>query len=210
MVQAQYGWTDAEASCAHDYTLPAVLELIQNQSAVLNRPLRVLDLGCGNGAGSASIAAAGHEVTAVDVSADGIEIARRTWPSVRFVVASVYDDELADVISQQDFDCVISLDVVEHLFFPSKLIKRAYSLLAADGLLVISTPYHGYWKNLALSITGGWDRHFSVHQDGGHIKFFSRDSLTDMVRQAGFRDVSVEGKGRLAWLWKTMILVAKK
>lgn len=209
-METQYGWTDDEASCAHDYTLPAVQLEIENESAALGRPLKILDLGCGNGAASATIAAAGHKVTAVDVSSDGIEIARRTWPSVRFEVASIYDDALEHVLSQNIFDCVVSLDVVEHLFFPSKLIKRAYSMLSADGLLILSTPYHGYWKNLALSISGRWDNHFSVHQDGGHIKFFSPQSIMRMVREAGFREVRVEGKGRLPWLWKTMVLVAKK
>lgn len=209
-IQAQYGWSDTEASCAHDYTLPSVLAVIEKASVSLCRPLKVLDLGCGNGAASASIAAAGHEVTAVDVSADGIEIAKRAWPKVRFEVASIYDDTLSDVLSQAEFDCVVSLDVVEHLFFPSKLIRRAYSLLTDGGILVLSTPYHGYWKNLALSLTGAWDKHFSVHQDGGHIKFFSRDSLTSMVRECGFREISVRGRGRVPGLWKTMILVANK
>lgn len=209
-IQAQYGWSDTDASCAHDYTLPSVLAVIEKTSVSLGRRLKVLDLGCGNGAASASIAAAGHHVTAVDVSADGIEIAKRAWPKVRFEVASIYDEALVEVLDESGFDCVVSLDVVEHLFFPSKLIMLAHSLLTDRGMLVLSTPYHGYWKNLALSLTGAWDKHFSVHQDGGHIKFFSPDSLTSMVRGCGFREISVKGRGRLPGLWKTMILVARK
>jgi 2-polyprenyl-6-hydroxyphenyl methylase/3-demethylubiquinone-9 3-methyltransferase len=36
----------------------------------------------------------------------------------------------------------------------------------------VTTPYHGYVKNLALAVTGQLDRHWQPWRDGGHIKFF--------------------------------------
>ena len=76
--------------------------------------------------------------------------------------------------------------------------------------MVISTPYHGYWKNLAISILNGWDRHFEVEREGGHIKFFSKRTLTRMAQAAGFRALRFYGAGRLPWLWKSVILFAVK
>jgi 2-polyprenyl-6-hydroxyphenyl methylase/3-demethylubiquinone-9 3-methyltransferase len=37
---------------------------------------------------------------------------------------------------------------------------------------VISTPFHGYWKNIALAVSGKFDDHFTALWNGGHIKFF--------------------------------------
>ena len=43
---------------------------------------------------------------------------------------------------------------------------------------MLSTPYHGYLKNLALAVSGRMDRHFTALHVGGHIKFFSIETLT--------------------------------
>ena len=57
------------------------------------------------------------------------------------------------------------------------------------GEMIISTPYHGYLKNLALAITGKFDRHFTVLWDGGHIKFWSVKTLTKLLNEFGFEVV---------------------
>jgi hypothetical protein len=75
---------------------------------------------------------------------------------------------------------------------------------------LIGTPYHGYLKNLALAVTGRMDAHFSVLHDGGHIKFFSVKSLSQLMRAHAFDDLSFTFYGRAPWLWKNMICHARK
>jgi len=147
-----YEYHNSEASCAHEYLLPTVFREI----SVLGRgkSLKILDLGCGNGYVAAQAAARGHTVSAVDVSSDGIAIARASFPDVSYCVASIYDDDLLKKIGGP-VDCVISLEVIEHLFFPGKLFEQSHRLLTNEGSLIVSTPYHGYFKNLALSVTNG-------------------------------------------------------
>lgn len=173
------------------------------------KSIKVLDLGCGNGYVASRIAGQGHSVTGVDVSYDGIEIARNSFPGVSYYLSSVYDDDLPQKIGRQ-FDCVVSLEVVEHLFYPKKLFEQSQRLLITGGALIVSTPYHGYLKNLAVSLTNGWDRHFSVDWDGGHIKFFSRQTLAQMASNAGFVNIRFFTVGRFPGLWKSMIMVAQK
>jgi 2-polyprenyl-6-hydroxyphenyl methylase/3-demethylubiquinone-9 3-methyltransferase len=83
-------------------------------------------------------------------------------------------------------------------------------VLKPGGLLIISTPYHGYLKNLALSIFGKWDDHHTALWDGGHIKFWSRSTLTQLLEAGGFDVIDFRGVGRLPWLWKSMVLIARK
>ena len=74
---------------------------------------------------------------------------------------------------------------------------------------MLTTPYHGYLKNLALSVFGKWDAHFTSEWEGGHIKFWSRATLTNLLGNAGFEVFEFSGVGRVPYLWKSMILVSR-
>ncbi len=165
----------------------------------------ICDLGCGNGHITGRLAALGYQVTGVDASASGIQIAQRTYPGVEFVHALIDSD-----LSLGQFDLVISSDVIEHLYRPSDLLEAAVSQLKPSGQILLGTPYHGYLKNLALAATGKMDAHFSALHDGGHIKFFSVNTLSQLMRAHGFDDLHFTFYGRAPWLWKNMICHARK
>jgi 2-polyprenyl-3-methyl-5-hydroxy-6-metoxy-1,4-benzoquinol methylase len=207
MEHRAFGWKDAQSTCAHSYLLTPVLKEIQKHSN--GKPATILDIGCGNGFVAAELAQMGHSVIAIDVSNDGIEIARSNFANVRFHVCSIYDEQLPSIVNEL-VDCVISLEVVEHLFYPKKLFEHSYRTLKSGGILILSTPYHGYLKNLALSLIDGWDKHFAADWDGGHIKFFSNKALARMAVGAGFRYPQFLGAGRFLWLWKSTIMIVQK
>lgn len=170
---------------------------------------RVCDLGCGNGHLAGRLAALGYEVVGVDASASGIELARSRHADATFIHAQV-DAGLAARAGIGDFDLVISSDVIEHLYRPSDLLEAASGLLRPRGHILVGTPYHGYLKNLALSLSGQMDSHFTALWDGGHIKFFSVKTLTELVRRHGFADPRFTFYGRAPYLWKNMICRARK
>jgi 2-polyprenyl-6-hydroxyphenyl methylase/3-demethylubiquinone-9 3-methyltransferase len=90
--------------------------------------------------------------------------------------------------------------------------SRAQPVRASEpgALAIVSTPYHGYWKNLALSLVpGAWDRHHDPLWDHGHIKFWSRRTLRALLIRAGFNAVRFERLGRIPTLAKSMIAVAR-
>ncbi|HEY0761301.1 MAG TPA: class I SAM-dependent methyltransferase [Pyrinomonadaceae bacterium] len=165
----------------------------------------ICDLGCGNGHISGRLAKLGFEVKGVDASPSGIAIARRAYPNAEFVEALI-DREL----NVGQFDLVVSSDVIEHMYRPSDLLEAARAQLKPGGQFLLGTPYHGYLKNLVLAATGKMDSHFSVLHDGGHIKFFSVKTLSSLLRQHGFEDLSFTFYGRAPWLWKNMICHARK
>lgn len=202
-----YGWHSTEATPAHDYLWPAIERLLPPKEHNV-RP-RVLDLGCGNGYIASRLYALDMLVTGVDASSDGITLAKRAYPGIRFETASVYDD-LTDLLGQGEFDLVISSEVIEHLFFPRKLLQNAFALLRPGGNAILTTVYHGYLKNLALSVLNKWDDHHTVHWDGGHVKFFSKRTLRSMLEEAGFSRVRFANAGRAPWLWKSMVCRAER
>jgi 2-polyprenyl-6-hydroxyphenyl methylase/3-demethylubiquinone-9 3-methyltransferase len=104
----------------------------------------------------------------------------------------------------------LSLEVVEHLYSPRKWASTMFDLLEKNGTAIISTPYHGYLKNLTMAVTGKMDAHFTALWDHGHIKFWSQKTLKTLLLEAGFVNLSFHRVGRIAPLAKSMIVIAKK
>ena len=169
----------------------------------------ICDLGCGNGYLANQLGSHGYDVVGIDASTSGIEQANRNAPNVRFI-RSLIDKDVRESNDLEPFDLVVSSDVVEHLYRPSDLFEAAAMLLKTNGRLVITTPYHGYLKNLALAISGRMDGHFSALHDGGHIKFFSVATLSALMSSHAFVDLTFSYYGRAPWLWKNMICHARK
>ena len=204
-VVQDYGWSSTEGPHTCDFLAPEILQILKNLPV-----RRVMDLGCGNGALCASLSASSYEVVGVEYDAKGVELSKKTYPCIPFYCFGVQDDPQQLLRQEKPFDAVISTEVIEHLYSPHLLPGFAAAVLPADGYLIISTPYHGYLKNLALSLFGAWDFHHTALWHGGHIKFWSRRSLTTLLAQNGFEVVKFSGVGRLPFLWKSMILVARK
>jgi 2-polyprenyl-3-methyl-5-hydroxy-6-metoxy-1,4-benzoquinol methylase len=202
---AGYGWRTAEPTCSSPYVLPAVRRVLADIGAP-----RVLDIGSGNGALCAELARHGHAVMGLETDAQGAAIATAAHPALRFVHGSVEDDPQALLAGEAPFDAVVSTEVIEHLYSPHHLPRFAGAVLRDGGHLVLTTPYHGYAKNLALSLFDKWDHHHTALWHGGHIKFWSRRTLTQLLHENGFEVVRFVGLGRAPWLWCSMLLVARK
>lgn len=193
----------SEAPHTHSYICAAV------RRALRNRNIRtVLDVGCGNGALAKALADDGLDVAGIDPSESGIANARKLLPAARFECAESGTDPAR--IPGADFDAVVSTEVIEHLFQPRQLLDLAFAKLRPNGLLVITTPYHGYLKNLVLALFNRWDFHLSPQWDGGHVKFWSRRTLAALLSERGFEVISFAGIGRVPFLWKSMLFVARK
>lgn len=203
-----YRYDQAGLNHSHGYLLPTVFRLLDE----LNLPAdqrRLFELGCGNGSVAHALTQWGWDVTGVDPSAEGIAQANRAYPDLKLYSGSAYDD-LATQYGQ--FPVVLSLEVVEHVYFPRQYAKTVFNLIhsGGGGTALLSTPYHGYWKNLAMALTGTLDRHFTALWDHGHIKFWSMSTLTTLLEEAGFSAIRFERVGRIPPLAKAMIAVAQK
>jgi len=167
----------------------------------------ILDLGCGNGALSHYLLSQGFSVVGCDADPGGVEMALMGKSGAEFRLASVY--ESPNVRGETGFDAGISTEVIEHLFLPAALARFARGVLKPGGHLIVTTPYHGYIKNLLICLAGKWGSHHTPLWDGGHIKFFSRRTLSDLLEANGFKVVRFNGTGRIYGLWKSMVSTAR-
>ena len=200
-----YVYRSARHSPAHRYLLPAVEDILGRRLNAGSR--RIFDLGCGNGSIANALASQGFDVKGVDPSEQGIAQARARHPDLDVSIGSAYEP-LAETYGT--FDAVISLEVVEHVYAPRDYARTLASLIRPGGLCVVSTPYHGYWKNLALALTGKMDDHFTALWDHGHIKFWSVRTLSILLEESRLRVGEVHRVGRVPALAKSMVLVAER
>jgi 2-polyprenyl-3-methyl-5-hydroxy-6-metoxy-1,4-benzoquinol methylase len=201
---SEYHYADTELNFTHDYLLPRVISEMQRRGAEMEKS--VFDLGCGNGSVANHLSSLGYHVRGVDPSASGITLANSEYPALKLEHGSAYDD----LSKFGKFSFVVSLEVIEHVYSPREYAAAAFNLLRPGGYAIISTPYHGYLKNLALALTGSMDRHFTALWEHGHIKFWSVKTLGCLLRDTGFSDVEFFLAGRIPAFAKSMIAVAHR
>jgi SAM-dependent methyltransferase len=197
-----YGWQNLAEPYNYSYLAPLVCSIGEQLGAS-----RVLDIGAGNGYALPTWIKQGWVTCAMEPDLKGYEIAKTvTGADVRLLgVGESLPPEWS-----ASFDLVISMEVVEHLFDPHLLVQTTREALHDGGYAIISTPYHGYLKNLALSAVNKWDFHHHPLRVGGHIKFWSKPTLKALFEKGGFKAVSFHGAGRLPLLWNSMVWVFQK
>ena len=90
------------------------------------------------------------------------ELSLRTAWSTRIGIHRLGVDDDPSVIGNESFDVAIATGVIEHVVKPLNLPRFAKQLLRPGGHLIISTPCHGYLKNLILALANSGTR-ISAH-----------------------------------------------
>lgn len=204
-VNSIYPYAGATPPHSSAYVRPVVMSYLDD----VPTGARVLDLGCGTGELLASMTDRQWVRTGLDMSTTGIEHARRTHPDITFIEADATGD-LTSHITTGSFDVVVSTETLEHVTLPRLFLKNAYEALKPGGRLVLSVPYNGYVKQLGVAMLGRTDAYYNPLWDWGHIKFYSVDTMSTLLWEAGFDDLEYQGAGRAPYLWKSMVFVAHK
>ncbi len=201
-ISSEYHYSNAEGDHTAGYLWPTVLRKLREEKAQT-----VFDLGCGNGSFVYKLNSEGMRAKGVDPSTEGVALAKKKDPRAPVEVGSGYDP-----LSERfgTFDAVVSLEVICCVYYPRKFVKCLYDLTKPGGLILVSTGYHGYWKNLMLAVCGAIDKHASPLWDHGIIKLWSVDTLTQLFHETDLRRESVSRLGRIPPLAKTMLLTFRK
>jgi 2-polyprenyl-6-hydroxyphenyl methylase/3-demethylubiquinone-9 3-methyltransferase len=200
-----YHYKDARPNPSHRYLWPTLEDVVRTLDP---SDRRAIDVGCGNGSTSDLLHRLGYRTIGVDGSAPGVTIAQRAFPDVEFHMLDATSD-LAARFGR--FPLVVALEVIEHMFDPRAFVKRLYELVEEGGTAVVSTPYHGYWKDLAVALAGRWEAHHQPLSLGGHVKFFGAATLRRLLTEEGFSEVSIRRVGRsVPALAMSMVAVARR
>jgi 2-polyprenyl-3-methyl-5-hydroxy-6-metoxy-1,4-benzoquinol methylase len=170
------------------------------------RPLRVLDVGCGEGRFAAELARAGMTVLGVDVAEEPLRRAREKHPEVDVrIVPTAGPWPLADA----SFDVVWAGETIEHVADTAGWLSEVRRVLRSGGILLLSTPAHGRLELLALAIS---HRRLDAHFDprGDHLRFYNARTLTRLLDDFGFVDIDVRGAGGLPGARRLLLAAARR
>ncbi len=205
-----YGWTEIKTD-AHDYLIPAIREALNLFNVEKNA--LILDAGCGSGYVLGELYKSNYKnIFGFDLSESGINLAKKTYSNIakRFFRHDCYEKKLPTEMPEKNYDIILSIEVIEHLYSLDVYLSNINYWLKYGGLVILTTPYHGWLKNLAIAVTNKFDKHFDPLWEGGHIKFFSKKTIFEILKRNRFKPLMFKGIGRLPYLWKSMLIVAEK
>ncbi|MDP1026417.1 methyltransferase domain-containing protein [Sphingomonas sp. KR1UV-12] len=153
---------------------------------LVERPARVLDIGCGRGGVTRELQRRHPGLVSVGMDAfcDSSHNYRTTFDEFHHV-----DIEAAELpVDLATFDLVLLLDVLEHLRDPHSFFERMTAQLNYGCYILVSLPNFHYYPNLLRII---WSGRFQYQSEGimdrTHLRFFGYKDARDMLA----KDVSI-------------------
>ena len=139
---------------------------------------RVLEVGCGEGYGTALLATVARQVVGIDYDAPTIAHAAAAYPRAAFARANL----AALPVRTASIDVVATLQVIEHVWNHPEFVRECRRVLRPDGLLLVTTPNR-------LTFSPGRDEPVNPF----HTKEFTADELCELLTGCGFDIATVTG-----------------
>jgi len=158
----------------------------------------VLDLGCRDGALTAYFTK-GNKVVGADIDKNALERAAKNL-GIKTVFMDIYGDW--SELEGKKFDAIVCGEVLEHLYYPEKILEKVAGHLTSEGMFIGSVPNAFSLKN-RLRYLAGTKRHTPL-SDPTHINHFSYTELEGLLGDH-FAEAEVSGLGRYAWLAKKSV-----
>ena len=147
----------------------------------------LLDVGCSTGWFMSVAVAGGWRATGIDVSPSAVAQDR-----ARGLDAHVATLE-SHAFAPKSFDVITMFDSIEHMPSPMRSLRAVHTLLADDGLLVITTPnIDGLMPRIIYQLFGRTMGLWEHPTPPGHIYQFSGATLADALERAGFAETYEE------------------
>jgi 2-polyprenyl-6-hydroxyphenyl methylase/3-demethylubiquinone-9 3-methyltransferase len=112
---------------------------------------QLLDVGCGAGFSSNYLAREGFQVTGIDTSQDSLAVARQHDATGRVRYESC--DALALPFADGQFDAVCSMDFLEHVDAPERVVAETARVLRPGGVFFFHT-FNRNWLSWLVAIKG--------------------------------------------------------
>ncbi|WP_299668963.1 class I SAM-dependent methyltransferase [uncultured Polaribacter sp.] len=153
----------------------------------------ILEIGCGQGNFSGQFVKDGIEVWGVEPDPTAAKFAIEKL----FKVFESAIDEALKYLPDDYFDVIIMNDVLEHLTYPSEVLKKLKIKLTKEGVTVSSIPNVRYSKNIFnLIFKKDWKYTESGILDNTHFRFFTKKSIQRLHMDSGYSIQCIKGINR--------------
>jgi 2-polyprenyl-3-methyl-5-hydroxy-6-metoxy-1,4-benzoquinol methylase len=170
----------------------ATFAYVLGQLPSLPAKAKLLDCGAATGFLLEIAKERGFEPYGIELSEFGANAIAEKFGKGRSFRGEIENATFPDA-GEGSFDAITMCDYIEHVRNPKRVLERARTLLAPNGVLALTTPDTGSLTHRGLG--KGWS-HYKVE----HLYYFGRENITKLLRSAGY------GKVEFKPLWKALNL----
>jgi 2-polyprenyl-3-methyl-5-hydroxy-6-metoxy-1,4-benzoquinol methylase len=172
------------------------------EKAKKNKPLNILDAGCGQGYYLKVIdqLISGHKITGIEYNKDKIQ----------YLHTLEFDNHKVDItkgdiqklhFEKNTFDIVICSEVLEHVPDDIKAIKEIKRVLKENGKAFITVPAKKYplmWDPINLTLEKVLGQHIpkDIHWLAGiwadHLRLYTKEELKEKIDKVGFTSQKIK------------------
>jgi len=142
-----------------------------------------LDLGCADGYLGMTLATKGVSGVGVNLYRPSVNLAndraKKHALDVQFICQDLFD-------TTGEFDCVVMMEVLEHLPDPVQALKKAYSLVKPNGSLYLSTPMVGnVWIDDHIKTKYAKEDRIKPWEDprpSGHLRIWTEQEFRELLK----------------------------
>ena len=167
---------------------PGTHQAIADQvGARVAKDARILDLGAYTGALIARLRDNGYSnLYAADLANHLTEPVADHW-------ACDFNGDFASVIGDNEFDCIIACEVIEHLDNPRAFLRQCRQLLRDGGILIISTPNIEFFEGrIKFLLTGDlWGFGEKNYRSQRHITPIAASQVPLMLSECAFSAMEI-------------------
>lgn len=149
---------------------------------VLEKNMRILDLGCGNGTLTKQLSDKGLQAVGMDASEDMLKIAKQQYPELTFLIGNAVNFSV-----EQPFDAVFSNAVfhwIDMKLHPS-MLKSVNKALKPKGQFVFEFGGHGNCMQIHKAMSAGFEKIGIVYNM--NFCFPTIGEYAPLLEQAGFK-----------------------
>jgi len=178
-----------------DYRDSEILKYIEDEKIIV-------DIGCGEGILMEKIIQRLPDVKVfgIDLSFENVSICKEH--GLKVCSGSVYGLPLDD----SSLECVLFIEVIEHLDEPESAIKEINRVLKKDGFLILLFPHDSFFK-LARILTFKFREAF---YNAGHVRQWTPKEMVGLLESSGFRIVSKKNIPFYIWSISLHCLIVAK
>lgn len=189
-----HSWWDLEGEFKTLHHInPVRLEFILNHTNLANK--QVIDIGCGGGIFSESLATHGAQVTGIDLAPQSINVAKlhlyESELDINYQCMSL--EQLAESYLKPSFDIVVCMEMLEHVDDPFSIINNASKIIKPGGLAFFSTLNRNFKSYLLGILVAEYVLKLLPQGTHNYKKFIKPSELVKMLNLAQFKLISLQG-----------------
>ncbi len=192
--QLAHRWWDKESEFKPLHAInPIRLDWIKSHVSLTDQ--RVVDIGCGGGILSESLAQSGAQVTGIDLSVKALKVAKLHAlevgaPNLEYLEISA--EQLA-MQKRGTFDVVTCMEMLEHVPNPASVVQACADLIKPGGWIFLSTINRNL-QSFLMAIVGA-EYILNMLPKGTHeyAKFIRPSELLKFCNESGLIEVDLTG-----------------